>query len=106
MPQDVFVIVDFGQPAKEHEAEVWLALAEANFVMFGQRAPTFARNPATKGVALQMCWPLHIEQVPRLLAALGWFSQLALDWRQGFFRDPENFGHERGFAEALIFDKV
>ncbi|HVZ44306.1 MAG TPA: CesT family type III secretion system chaperone [Ramlibacter sp.] len=95
-PDSAFVLVDFGPPPEEQEAEAFRRLLMTNFTMLGQEpASAFSIHPVYGNVMLQATYPFEQHSGEHLLRSLRALAELALRWRETHFLEEASADGER-----------
>lgn len=81
----VVALLELGPVPIEHELAAWLALMNINYVMRGDGAISFGRDPQTGQAILQCVYPFREVSAPGLQASLARMTRLARSWREDFF---------------------
>ncbi|MES2787888.1 MAG: hypothetical protein V4684_20635 [Pseudomonadota bacterium] len=85
-PDSAFVLIDFGPPPAEREAEALRALLLVNFTMLGEdTASTFSIHPIYGNVTLQAKYPFQGRSGVELLRSVRVLVAMALQWRETHF---------------------
>jgi len=88
-PGCAFVLIEFGEVPKDREQAAWTALLDANFLMMGESAPCFSRNPATGQVLLQYAYPFDKATALDLYQGIVKMVDIARRWREDHFLDTD-----------------
>lgn len=89
-PGCAYVLIEFGEPPADRELAAWLALMDANFLMLGDNAPTFSRNPANGQVILQYAYPFEQATALGLYQGILRMVEIAGQWRQDYFLQDDD----------------
>lgn len=101
-PDCAFVLIEFGEVPRDRDLAVWTALLDANFLMMGESAPCFSRNPATGQVLLQYVYPFDTATALDLYQGIVKMVDIARRWREDHFLDTENLAAQSGRGEHII----
>lgn len=85
-PDSAFVLIDFGPPPSDREADALRALLLLNFTMLGEEtASTFSIHPVYGNVTLQAVFPFRGRSGADLLRSVRVLAAMALQWRETYF---------------------
>ena len=86
-----FMVFEFGQiPLDDPRASrIMLALLDNNFLAPDAHPPALGRNPVSGDIVLRTVFPLATTTAEAALVAMDRGADLALEWRAGFFLEPE-----------------
>ncbi len=100
-PHCAFVVIEFGDIPQDRALAAWTALLDANFLMMGESAPCFSRNPATGQVLLQYAYPFDTATALDLYQGIVKMTDIAQRWRDDHFLDAANLAGQPGRSEAV-----
>lgn len=100
-PGCAFVLIEFGEVPKDSEIAAWTALLDANFLMMGESAPCFSRNPATGQVLLQYAYPFDTATALDLYQGIVKMVDIARRWREDHFLDSASLAAQSGGSEHI-----
>jgi hypothetical protein len=95
----ILMMVTFGTPPAEIEADVLRVLMEGNFLMMGMNAPVYARHPLTSEISLHHNFPLLQTDVHTIAAAIENAAEMAQIWARSYFL--EMLPHESRQAASM-----
>lgn len=103
-PDSAFLLIDFGPPPRDREADVLRALLLVNFTMLGEEtSSTFSIHPAYGNVTLQANFPFRNRSGADLLRSTRILASMALQWRKThFIQQPEQVAASRAIAPATM----
>jgi hypothetical protein len=84
-PDSAVALLELGSVPQAHELAAWLALMNINFLMRGDGAISFGRNPQDGQAILQCVYPFREVSGPGLQASLARMTRLVKSWRNDFF---------------------
>lgn len=96
---DLLMVIDFGIPPADKEADVLKDVMEANCVMRGVGAPCFMRHPADGMIALRysfLCQQVDVRHVYEAIVAA---ADAVESWREQYF-GSDNGGRESAIPAA------
>ncbi|MES2634607.1 MAG: CesT family type III secretion system chaperone [Pseudomonadota bacterium] len=106
-PDSAFVLIDFGPPPPEREAEALRTVLLINFTMLGvETASTFSIHPIYGHVTLQARYPFHGRSGVELLRSVRTLVAMALQWRETYFLQTPSqpasqlMSHHPGYADT------
>lgn len=79
------MLVDFGPPPVERQAEAFRVLLESNFLMLGERSPAFGLDPTTGHVIYHQGFRLAEADPEGLGRSLGAITDAVARWRDDPF---------------------
>lgn len=100
-PGCAFVLIEFGKVPEGRELAAWTALLDANFLMMGESAPCFSRNPATGQVLLQYAYPFDRATALDLYQGIVKMVDIARRWREDHFLDTTSLAAQPERTEHM-----
>lgn len=79
------MLVDFGPPPVQRQAEAFRVLLESNFLMLGERSPAFGLDPTTGHVMYHQGFRLTEADPGGLGRSLGAITEAVARWRDDPF---------------------
>ncbi len=102
-PDSAFVLIDFGPPPADREADALRALLLLNFTMLGEEtASTFSLHPVYGNVTLQATFPFRGRSGADLLRSVRVLAAMALQWRDTYFLQTPQSSPGAAFTQATL----